>query len=68
MGKPRRAIKCMNENCKSIYGCQLDREKTYCRSCDTRGNCRIICVEDVSGGFCASCYDLKKLQRRRKDD
>jgi hypothetical protein len=67
MEKPRRAIKCTNEKCRSIYGCQIGKVKSYCKSCDVRGNCRIICVEDVSGGFCASCYTLKKLQQRRKN-
>lgn len=64
---PRRAIKCTNENCRCIYGCELYNIKTYCKDCENKTTCKIICVTDVSGGFCASCYKLKQIQRRRRN-
>ena len=65
MTTPRRAIKCINEMCKCIYGCELNSIKMYCRDCESKVRCKIICVLDVSGGLCASCYELKRIQRIR---
>lgn len=67
MSKQRLAIICINEKCRAIYGCTTGNKKTYCRVCDKKFECKIICVNDVSGGLCASCYELKKLQKRGED-
>jgi hypothetical protein len=58
-------VKCIR--CYSIYGCIRNGEKLYCRSCPDRETCRYICVCDISGGLCASCYELKKLKKKEKD-
>jgi hypothetical protein len=57
-------VKCIN--CHSNFGCIYEGEKKYCKSCADRDSCRYICVHCVSGGLCASCYELSKIKRRKK--
>lgn len=59
----KRGIKCVN--CHCIYGCIYEGTKKYCVSCPERDSCRFICVADISGGFCASCFELRKLRRKK---
>lgn len=55
------ARKCVN--CRCIYGCKDSDDSNYCVTCLALEECTIICVEDTTGGLCASCLELSRVQR-----
>lgn len=57
----RQGVKCIR--CYCVYGCVCDGEKKYCKTCNDRHTCNIICVCDVTGGLCASCLEVYKLRK-----
>ena len=44
--------------CGLVYGCILDKIHVECVTCTHKTECKFICTDSISGGYCRDCFQI----------